>query len=516
LNNKIYLIIIAIFSVSINQFFANKGIFPIDSFLNFDSAYNVTRGFHPFKDYWLITGPLLDYIQSFFFITFGISWFTYVLHASIINMFFALFSFYFFLKIGLKNYYAFIYSIGVAILAYPSIGTPFIDHHAVILSLMAFYSFSLGVLLKKNIYWFITPFFLIFSFLSKQIPSSYLLIFFVIIIFIYFISKNSNKKNLIYFFVGSLLSLFLIAMVFYINEIPYKNFLIQYIYYPASLGDERISELNINLKNLVLQFKFIYFALLPLILCFFFIIIKDKQNFFNKDEFIILLLFLCSVLIIVYCQLITRNQILIFFIIPIISALAHAYSEKFFNKKYLIYFILVIFIFSTGKYHIRFNQNKKFIELSNVNFDLSEDADQLDVKLKGLKWITPHYPNRPLYEINLLKEVKNILLEKKNRKIIVTDYQFFSSLLNNDFASPNKWYDDLSIPDKKNKHYNEYKSFFFEKILNSKIEYIYFIGTKKNKIDFFQEFKQNNKCVVSQKINELLFEYNINNCKQIL
>ena len=159
---------------------------------------------------------------------------------------------------------------------------------------------------------------------------------------------------------------------------------------------------------------------------------------------------------------------------------------------------------------------KKFIELSNVNFTLSESSTQIDDRLKGLKWITPDFSKNPSHEINLLKKTKNILLEKKERKIIVTDYQFFSSLLNNDFASPNKWYDDLSIPDKKNKHYNEYKSFFFEKILNSKIEYIYFIGIKKNKIDFFQEFKQNNECVVSQKINEILFEYNINNCKQIL
>ena len=159
---------------------------------------------------------------------------------------------------------------------------------------------------------------------------------------------------------------------------------------------------------------------------------------------------------------------------------------------------------------------KKFIELSNVNFDLSEDATQIDQRLKGLKWITPDFSDKPLDEINLLVETRNILSEKNERKIIVTDYQFFSSLLINKFASPNKWYDDLSIPNKKNKYYNEFKNFFSKKILNSEIESIYFIGTEKNKIDFFQEFKQNNDCVVPQKINELLVEFNINDCKQIL
>ena len=37
----------------------------------FDTANNIVSGNHPFKDYWLITGPLLDYVQSLFFIIFG-------------------------------------------------------------------------------------------------------------------------------------------------------------------------------------------------------------------------------------------------------------------------------------------------------------------------------------------------------------------------------------------------------------------------------------------------------------
>ena len=271
-----------------------------------------------------------------------------------------------------------------------------------------------------------------------------------------------------------------------------------------------------DFKNLILQFKFIYLALIPLFFCSFFILKEYKKKSLNKNEFIILFLFFCSIFVIIYCQLLTRNQILIFFVIPIISALSHAYSLKFFNKKYLIFFILGIFIFSTVKYHIRFNENKKFIELSNVNFDLSENADQIDQKLKGLKWITPHYPNQPLVEINLLKEVKNILLKKKGRKIIVTVYQFFPSMLNNEFASPNKWYDDLSIPNKENKYYNEYKDFFLNKILINEIEYIFFIGDNKSKIDFFKELRQNNDCIISKKINELLIEFNINKCKKIL
>ncbi len=509
MKNKIYLIVLALFSICINQYFANRGVFPIDNFLIFDAAFNINNGNHPFKDYWLITGPFLDYIQSLLFLLFGVNWFSYVLHASIINMIFTLFSFYFFINIGLKNYYAFIYSLGISILAYPSIGSPFIDHHSVFFSIMAMYSLSLAILKQKNLFWFLTPVFITISFFSKQIPSSYLLLLFFITFFYFFLKKKINNKNLLYLFLGSFFSFFIIVSIFYINEIPFKNFLVQYILYPLSLGEERIDRLEINFNNLINQFKFIYLALAPMTLCLFF------YKKMEKREFIISLFFLSSILTIIYCQLLTKNQILIFSLIPISAALSHAYILKNFNKKYFVYFILIIFIFSTVKYHIRFNHNKKFIELVNANFNLAEDASILDKRLKGIKWITPQYIDSPTDEINLLVNTKNILLENKSRKIIITDYQFFTSLIDSNFASPNKWYDELSIPSKENKYYKNYKNFFLSKINENKIEYMYFIGENKNKMEFFIEFKNKNKCLVPKNFNEILLEFNLKNCIKV-
>ena len=93
---QVHIIILSIFSIFFNQYIANRGAFPIDSFLVFDAAFNIISGNHPFKDYWLITGPFVDYIQSFFFMIFGVSWKSYVLHASILNMILTIFSYYFF------------------------------------------------------------------------------------------------------------------------------------------------------------------------------------------------------------------------------------------------------------------------------------------------------------------------------------------------------------------------------------------------------------------------------------
>ncbi len=515
MKNIIYLTVLAIFSLFVNQHFADRGAFPIDSFTNFDSASSIVLGSHPFKDYWAITGPFLDYVQAFLFLILGINWTSYVLHASIINAALTIFSFYFFLQIGLKNYYAFIYSLGVGILAYTSIGSPFVDHHSVIFCIMAFYSISIAILSGKIFFWFIVPIFISFSFFSKQIPSPYFVVLFTIIFIIctYYI-KNIDKKVLLSLFGGILFSMILIFSVFIINEIPLKNFIVQYILYPFSLGENRIEKLNINFNNLINQFKFIYIILVPLIISLFFLLKIKEKNLNEKKDQIISMLFLAIIGTLIYCQLLTKNQVLIFFLIPISAALSHSYIQKYFNKASLIYFILIIFIFSTAKYHLRFNQDRKFMELVNANFELAEDSSILDKRLSGLKWITPAYLNEPLKEINLLIDAKKIISEKTEEKIIITDYLFFPSLFKNTYIA-NKWYDALSVPEKDNKYYDVHKDFFLQKIIKNKIKYLFFVGKDKGASDmyFFKEFANVNKCVISSELNELLLEFDIRKCK---
>ena len=82
----IYLAILFFFSILFNQYYGFKGVAPIDSFLIFNSGYDLSIGYLPFRDYWSVTGPLLDLIQAIYFKAFGISWFSYVLHASTFNL----------------------------------------------------------------------------------------------------------------------------------------------------------------------------------------------------------------------------------------------------------------------------------------------------------------------------------------------------------------------------------------------------------------------------------------------
>ena len=163
-----------------------------------------------------------------------------------------MFSFYFFSRIGLKNYYCFIYSLGVAILAYPQIGTPFPDHHAFIFGVISMY-FMLSAIQRDKIndYFFVTLF-LFLSFLSKQIIAFYIGIFFTLI-FLYnliYIKKNNLKKT-IYFLLGAFVPLLVFIVFLKSSGTNLINFVIQYILYPSTIGESRIIEMNLDFNTFI-------------------------------------------------------------------------------------------------------------------------------------------------------------------------------------------------------------------------------------------------------------------------
>ena len=180
----------------------------MDSFHFFDSGYRVLNGEVPFIDYWLVKGPLLDYIQAVFFYIFGINWQSYVLHASLINALITISTFFVLKNFKLKTIYCFLYSLLFSILAYPSSGTPFIDHHSAFFSLLGIYSLLLAIKNEKNIYWVLAPILLIVAFLSKQVPAAYVILFVCFVLLLYILI---NKR--LYFIKYSFSSLVLFILI---------------------------------------------------------------------------------------------------------------------------------------------------------------------------------------------------------------------------------------------------------------------------------------------------------------
>ena len=46
-----------------------------------------------------------------------------------------------------------------------------------------------------------------------------------------------------------------------------------------------------------------------------------------------------------------------------------------------------------------------------------------------------------------------------------------------------------------------------------KIKHLFFIGKYKRELYFFEEFFNENECIVSNQLNELLLEFDISKCK---
>ena len=218
-------------------------------------------------------------------------------------------------------------------------------------------------------------------------------------------------------------------------------------------------------------------------------VVNFKQIFFQKNYlrnkdfyyFTILILFTFSLIL---HQILTRNQTFIFFLIPILFAYSHIclnLSKSNLNKAIHIALVLIC-LFAVAKYHIRFNEERKFHELNNVNFELSSNGKEIDEKFKGLNWITPEFQNNPSEEINLINEIKIYLRNDNRNKMVMTNYSFFSSILEKKLFSTTRWhiFDGTDYPQKNSKYFMSYKNLLIQSIEKNNIEVIYTINPVKN------------------------------------
>ena len=232
LNQKfLFPIILSFFSLLINQHYGYIGILPIDSFLIFNSGYDLLNGNYPFKDYWTIKEPFIDLLQAIFFKFFGVSWFSYVLHASIFNSIISLSTYFILRYFKLSPGFSFLYSFCLACLAYPTAGTPFSDHHTLIFCILSLYIFFLAIKTDNKFFWFLIPFILGMSFFSKQAPTAYVVLIISFLSLIYFINKR-NFNGLIFSLLGVIIFLTIFIITLFFLDIKFIDFFNQYILFP--------------------------------------------------------------------------------------------------------------------------------------------------------------------------------------------------------------------------------------------------------------------------------------------
>ena len=514
IGNYIYLlyILLGVGAFFLNFWASNRGVFPIDTFLHYDSANKILNGEKPIKDFWIIHGITLDYIQSIFFHFFGTNWISYISHSSLLNSIITIFFFKFLREINLNILSSSLLTICFLTLAYPVSGVPFIDHHATFFSLIAiliFYSCTINKQYKNIL---IIPTLFGLAFFSKPVPTIYIITLFSLISFVYFF-YTKNLKNFFLLIYGSI-AFFILIIFFLISEnISINQFLDQLILYPASIGGTRMSTIIDSVSVRIFNYKFIFFLIFYSLLVFF---LKNNYKKISKENFYLFFMIITFSLVMIAHQIMTNNQNFIFFLIPINVGLILLLNEKIIksHKTLINTFFLVLCLVLTVKYFDRFIDKRKFHELANVNFENAINSEEIDKSLYPLRWLTPTYKN-PYEELNLIRNlIEKIEYSDKNIALI-TNHNFLDSITKKKVFSIVKNFDPVTIPNKENKYIENFKIFFLNQIKKKEIqEIILFLPESSNVHEIGKNFKKlvALNCLSYKEINVKTGMYSVKDC----
>ena len=225
------------------------------------------------------------------------------------------------------------------------------------------------------------------------------------------------------------------------------------------------------------------------------------------------IIFIIIVLISVLSQNLIKNQIIIFFLLPILIGLVHSKLNLVKEKKniFFIIFLISLNLFITAKYHERFNIDRKFMDLQNISKSSYENGSDISSKLKGLKWFTTLNSSTLNEETMLLKDTIKYLKKNNTNSVIITVYQFINSEINSKIYSPNRWYTDdgVSYPLKDSKYFDYYVNFYKKKLIEKNVTKIFTISPIDEK-SF--NFIFTNNCYETTKINQILLKHELVNC----
>ena len=479
--NYFYLILVSLYAGYINWVSGNIGVMPIDTFGFFDTGFSILKDKFPIRDFWIFTGITVDYLQAFFFIIFGKEWSSYIIHASIINIIASLSFFLFLDNFKINKAYQFIFSISFATLCYPVSGTPFAYLHSFVFSLILIFTFCSAIINDNKFLWFLIPTISLFAFFSMQTPSFYIITIITFFI-LFFLLKEKKTSRLKYLVLGTFFAFTLILIFFISTKTPLKNFIYQYFLFPLTIGSDRLTSEStayvslldqLNLKRIIGDFKFIHIFLIPLILFTFL-----RKKILDNKQILINIVFITCAIIFIFNQLITANQIYIFSLIPILGSILLVNLQKEKNFKTLSLILITILALSTYKFHIRYNLEKKFHDLENVDKKQSIKAEVIDNKLKYLNWVSPVFES-PQEEVDLIKTAISVISNDSRKKIVITHYQFLSLILDEDLNILNRWYlwDNNTHPTENHKYFDFYKKFTTKNFEQNEISVIYLLGS---------------------------------------
>jgi hypothetical protein len=288
----------------------------------------------------------------------------------------------------------------------------------------------------------------------------------------------------------------------------------QYFLTTSEVGSYRLKNSSFSFYDVFFRYRFIYASLLLLL----YLAIKSKNfnKYFKITKFEFVYLLLSINFIMIFHQLLTMNQAFIYSLIFLNSGLCFKFIEydkkKFFNNK-LFFLLIIISVLICFRYHYKYNEPRRFNDLTNANKEQGINAGEYFPSLNNLDWFTNH-TNDPKTEIENLKEIYQILKMENKRYSLITDYQFLSVELGRYGNFPIKWYHaDVSFPNMRsidNKVTQlAFSNFFIKQLKNNNIDKIYFVPPIRNRINLINAIIKKNCIIYETKIIKLYGEMSI-------
>src|SRR5262245_32760875 len=162
--------------LAVNLIFGRRGFLPLDQSIVFDGGWRIVSGQVPFRDFVAPSAHVPSVIQAAFFKTFGVTWFAYCLHASIINGLFAVIVYALLRLAGATRVEASGAGACSAFFFYPPAGTPFMDQHSFFFMTAMFLAAAAGTAATGGAElgaWFAVPILFALGYLSGQIPIAF-------------------------------------------------------------------------------------------------------------------------------------------------------------------------------------------------------------------------------------------------------------------------------------------------------------------------------------------------------
>ena len=147
------------------------------------------------------------------------------------------------------------------------------------------------------------------------------------------------------------------------------------------------------------------------------------------------------------------------------------------------YIIIFVVLFATVKFHFRFNIDRKFHDLENIDKEQAIKANNINKNFKNLRWISKF--DDPKNELLVIKKAIEKINNDNREKTLITHYQFMSTILDKPLNILNRWYlwDNNTHPTENHKYFEFYKSLVNRNMKENKIKIIYLLG-QENEIKF--------------------------------